>query len=125
MSQILSVDPPPIGHGPVELSQSFDARYRGPQPGAATSAVVEPPATVKFFEPAKEFGVVCGATNRVALVLPHSALLPIVDCVASSQCSPAFRLGPTWRFREPAVDVRNRLAATTVIVSGGGKPVCR
>ena len=44
-----------------------------------------------------------------------TALLPNVDFVASSQCSPTLRLRPTCRFREPAGGVGNRLAAATVM----------
>ena len=58
VSRILSVDPPPTGHGAAERSPSFDAGYPGPQPGAAPSAVQELPATVKFFDPARGFGFV-------------------------------------------------------------------
>ncbi len=58
VSRILSVDLPPAGHGPAERSQSFDPRYPDPQVGAPTSAVVDLPATVKFFDPARGFGFV-------------------------------------------------------------------
>ena len=58
VSRILSVDPPAAGHGSAERSQPFDSGYSGPQPGAPTSAVLELPATVKFFDPARGFGFV-------------------------------------------------------------------
>ena len=58
VSRILSVDPPAAGHGEAERSPSFDTGYPGQQPGAPTSAVLELPATVKFFDPARGFGFV-------------------------------------------------------------------
>ncbi len=58
VSRILSVEPPAAGHGPAERSPSSNAGYPGPQPGAATSAVLDMPATVKFFDPARGFGFV-------------------------------------------------------------------
>ena len=74
VSRILSVDPPPTGHGPAERSQSFGARYPDPQAGAPTSAVVELPATVKFFDPARGFGfVVPDGGSREVFV--HSSVL--------------------------------------------------
>ena len=58
VSRILSVDPPPPGHGPAERSQPLDSGHPGPQPGAAASDVLELRATVKFFDPARGFGFV-------------------------------------------------------------------
>ena len=57
VSRILSVDPPPTGHGPAERSPPFDSGHPGPRPGAAASAVLLR-ATVKFFDPARGFGFV-------------------------------------------------------------------
>ena len=73
VSRILSVDPPPTGHGAAERSQPFDNGYPGPQPGAAASAVLLR-ATVKFFDPARGFGfVVPDAGGREVFV--HSSVL--------------------------------------------------
>ena len=58
VSRIVEVGPPPTGHGPADRSQPFDARYPDPQADAPTSAVVDLPATVKFFDPARGFGFV-------------------------------------------------------------------
>ena len=58
VSRILTVDPLPTGHDPAERSRPFDSGYPAPQPGAPTSAVLELPATVKFFDPARGFGFV-------------------------------------------------------------------
>ena len=58
VSRILSVDPPPTGHGPAQRSQPLDSGHPGPQPGAAASAVLALRATVKFFDPARGFGFV-------------------------------------------------------------------
>ena len=74
VSRILSVDPPPAGHGPVDHSQSFDVRYPEPQAGAPTSAVVELPATVKFFDPARGFGFVVPDSGGPE-VFVHSSVL--------------------------------------------------
>ena len=74
VSRILSVDPPAAGHGAAELSQSFDAGYPRRQAGPPTSAVVELPATVKFFDPARGFGfVVPDAGGREVFV--HASVL--------------------------------------------------
>ena len=74
VSRILSVDPPPTGHGPADHSQPFDARYPVPQAAAPTSAAVELPATVKFFDPAGGFGfVVPDSGGREVFV--HSSVL--------------------------------------------------
>lgn len=74
VSRILSVEPPVHGHGPAERSQPFDAGYPGPQAGAPPSAVVELPATVKFFDPARGFGfVVPDGGGREVFV--HSSVL--------------------------------------------------
>lgn len=74
VSRILSVDPPATGHGPAERSQRFDAGYPGPQAGAPTSAVVDLPSTVKFFDPARGFGfVVPDSGGREVFV--HSSVL--------------------------------------------------
>ncbi len=74
VSQILSVDPPPTGYGPAERSRPFDSGYPGPQPGAAAPAVVELPATVKFFDPARGFGFVVPDTGGRE-VFVHSSVL--------------------------------------------------
>ena len=58
VSRILSVDPPPAGHGAAERCQPIDSGYPGPQPGAAPSPDLDLPATVKFFDPARGFGFV-------------------------------------------------------------------
>ena len=58
VSRILSVDPPAVGPGPAQRIRPFDSGYPGPQPGAAPSAVLNLPATVKFFDPARGFGLV-------------------------------------------------------------------
>ena len=58
VSRIFSVEPPATGHGPAERGQPLDSGYPGPQPGAPASAVLELPATVKFFDPARGFGFV-------------------------------------------------------------------
>ena len=58
VSKIVEVGPPPTGHGPADRGQPFDARYPDPQADAPTSAVVDLPATVKFFDPARGFGFV-------------------------------------------------------------------
>ena len=58
VSRILSAEPPAAGHGPAESNQRFDSGYPGQQPGAAASTVMELPATVKFFDPARGFGFV-------------------------------------------------------------------
>jgi len=58
VSRIVEVGAPPTGHRPADRSQPFDARYTDPQADAPTSAVVDLPATVKFFDPARGFGFV-------------------------------------------------------------------
>ena len=58
VSRILAVDPQATRHGPTEHSQSFAAKYPGPQAGAQPSADMELPGTVKFFDPARGFGFV-------------------------------------------------------------------
>ena len=58
VSRIVEVGPPPARHGPADRSQSFDPRYPDPQPGEPSSAVVDLPATVKFFDPVRGFGFV-------------------------------------------------------------------
>lgn len=58
VSRILTVEPPATGHGPAERNQPFDSGYPGQQPDAAASTVMELPATVKFFDPARGFGFV-------------------------------------------------------------------
>ena len=58
VSRILTVEPPAAGYGPAERSRPFDSGYPAQQPGAAASAVLELPATVKFFDPARGFGFV-------------------------------------------------------------------
>ena len=82
VSRILSVEPPAAepacpgvrSGGPAERSRSFDAGYPGRQPGAAPSAVLELPATVKFFDPARGFGfVVPDEGGREVFV--HSSVL--------------------------------------------------
>ena len=74
VSRILSVDPPATGPGPAERSRPFDSGYPVPQPGAAPSAVLELPATVKFFDPARGFGfVVPDEGSREVFV--HSSVL--------------------------------------------------
>ena len=74
VSRILSVDLPPTGHGPADRHQSFGARYPDPQADAPTSAVVDLPATVKFFDPARGFGfVVPDGGGREVFV--HSSVL--------------------------------------------------
>ena len=74
LSRIFSVEPPAAGHGAAERSRPFDSGYPGPQPGAATSAVVDLPATVKFFDPARGFGfVVPDAGGREVFL--HSSVL--------------------------------------------------
>ena len=74
VSRILAVDPPAAGHGPAERSRPFDDGYPVQQPGASTSAVVELPATVKFFDPARGFGfVVPDAGGREVFV--HSSIV--------------------------------------------------
>jgi len=74
VSRIVEVDPPPTGHGPADHRQSFDARYPDLQAAAPASAVVELPATVKFFDPARGFGfVVPDAGGREVFV--HASVL--------------------------------------------------
>ncbi len=74
VSRIVEVGPPPTGHGPADRSQPFGARYPDPQADAPASAVVELPATVKFFDPARGFGfVVPDAGGREVFV--HSSVL--------------------------------------------------
>ena len=74
VSRILSVGPPTTGHGMAEPSQPFDTGYPGPRAGAPTSAVVDLPATVKFFDPARGFGfVVPDGGGREVFV--HSSVL--------------------------------------------------
>ena len=74
VSRIVEVGPPPTGYGPADRSQPFDARYPDPQADAPTSAVVDLPATVKFFDPARGFGfVVPDAGGREVFV--HSSVL--------------------------------------------------
>ena len=73
VSRILSVDPPPTGHGPAERSQPLDSGYPGPQPGAAASAVLVR-ATVKFFDPARGFGFVVPDAGGPE-VFVHSSVL--------------------------------------------------
>ena len=74
VTRILSVEPPPSGYGPAERSRPFDSGYPGPQPGATPSTVVELPATVKFFDPARGFGfVVPDEGDREVFV--HSSVL--------------------------------------------------
>ena len=58
VSRIVEVGPPPTGHDPADRSQPFGARHPDPQADAPTSAVVDLPATVKFFDPARGFGFV-------------------------------------------------------------------
>ena len=58
VSRIVEVGPPATGHGPAYRSQPFDARYPDPRAGEPSSAVVDLPATVKFFDPARGFGFV-------------------------------------------------------------------
>ena len=58
VSRIVEVGAPPTGHRPADRSQPFDTRYTDPQADAPTSAVVDLPATVKFFDPARGFGFV-------------------------------------------------------------------
>ena len=74
MSRIVEVGPPPTGHGQADRSQPFGARYPDPRADAPASAVVELPATVKFFDPARGFGfVVPDAGGREVFV--HSSVL--------------------------------------------------
>ena len=74
VSRIVEVGPLPTGHGPADRSQSFDARYPDPQAGTPPSAVLDLPATVKFFDPARGFGfVVPDAGGREVFV--HSSVL--------------------------------------------------
>ena len=74
VSRILSVDLPPAGHDPAYRSQPFGARYPDPQVGAPASAVVDLPATVKFFDPARGFGfVIPDSGGREVFV--HSSVL--------------------------------------------------
>ena len=58
VSRILTADPPATGYGLAERSRPFGGGYPGQQPNAPTSAVLELPATVKFFDPARGFGFV-------------------------------------------------------------------
>ena len=74
VSRIVEVGPPPTGHGPADRSQPFGARYLDPQAGAPPSAVLDLPATVKFFDPARGFGfVVPDGGGREVFV--HSSVL--------------------------------------------------
>ena len=74
VSRIVSVEAPATRPGLAERSQPFDSGYPGPQPGAATSAVRDLPATVKFYDPARGFGfVVPDAGGREVFV--HATVL--------------------------------------------------
>ena len=74
VSRIVEVGPPPTGHGPADRSQPFDTRYPDPHADAPASAVVDLPATVKFFDPARGFGfVVPDSGGREVFV--HSSVL--------------------------------------------------
>ena len=74
VSRILSVDLPPTEHAPADRDQSFDVCYPEPQAGTPTSAVLELPAMVKFFDPARGFGfVVPDGGGREVFV--HSSVL--------------------------------------------------
>lgn len=74
VSRIVSVEAPATRPGPAERSQPLDSGYPGPHPGAATSAVRDLPATVKFYDPARGFGfVVPDAGGREVFV--HSSVL--------------------------------------------------
>ena len=74
VSRIVEVDPPPSQHGPADRGQSFGARYLDPLAGATTSAVLQLPATVKFFDPARGFGfVVPDCVGREVFV--HASVL--------------------------------------------------
>ena len=74
VSRILSVEPPAAGHDPADRHQPFDARYPGPQADLPTSAVLDLPGTVKFFDPARGFGfVVPDGGGREVFV--HSSVL--------------------------------------------------
>ena len=74
VSRILSVESPPTGHCAAERSRPFDRGYPAPPPGAATSAVQELPATVKFFNPARGFGFVVPDAGGPE-VFVHSSIL--------------------------------------------------
>lgn len=57
-----------------ENGQPFDARYPGPQAAAPASSVMEVPAMVKFFDPARGFGFVV-PDNGGREVFVHSRVL--------------------------------------------------
>ena len=73
VSRILSVEPA-TGPNPADRDQPFDARYPGPQAAALASSVMEVPATVKFFDPARGFGFVV-PDNGGREVYVHSSVL--------------------------------------------------
>ena len=88
VSRILSVDPLATGHGAAERSQPFDSGYPGRHAGTPTSAVMDLPATVKFFDPARGFGfVVPDKGGREVLV--HSS---IVFCSGMTDLAPGQRV---------------------------------
>ena len=58
VSSILSVEPPAAGPGPVDRGLSFDTRYPGPRADALPPADMALPGTVKFYDPARDFGFV-------------------------------------------------------------------
>ena len=74
VSSILSVEPPAAGPGPADRGLSFDTRYPGLRADALPPADMALPGTVKFYDPAREFGFVVPDRGG-AEVFVHASVL--------------------------------------------------